>query len=202
MLVFPDDVPNSTSEYLQLTGGTSISGGVIDVNAGSHYVDTKLTFMRPTDVTVKIRQNGGDSECGVISVFPQTTAQHSGYTAGIGWWGNEADSSGHFGAGVDGSISRYGDNNGKTSSWHTVRINVAADDKVYFYLDGELRHTVADNKYKSGIIRLGNSCHSYQYKILEVKQGKPTRESHATLLVESIHIPKQSGGPICSDGVG
>ena len=181
MLGFLDDVPNSTNEYSQPTGGTSISHGVISVNAGNHYVDTKQTFTRPADVTVKIRQNGGDSECGVISVFPQTTAQHSGYTAGIGWWGNETDSPGHFGVGVDGSIARYGANNGKTSTWHTVRINVAKDGKVYYYLDGELRHTVADNKYWSGIIRLGNSCCDYQYKILDVKQGTLAMAAHTMI---------------------
>ena len=181
MLGFSDDVPNSTSEYLQLTGGTSISSGVINVNAGSHYVDTNQTFTRPADVTVKLRQNGGDSECGVISVFPQTTAQHSGYTAGIGWWGNEAGSPGHFGAGVDGSIARYGDNNGTTSTWHTVRINVAADGKVYYYLDNELRYTLADNKYNSGIIRLGNSCRDYQYKVVNVKQGTLTMAAHTLM---------------------
>jgi hypothetical protein len=149
------------------TAGTSISNNIINVNQGNYYVDTKRVFKRPADVSVQIRQNGGSSECGVISVFPQTSTRHSGYNAGIGWWAK------YFGAGVDGSISRYGDNNGKTSSWHTVRINVASDGKVYYFLDGKLRYKVANNKYQSGVIRLGNNCRNFQYRNLVVKQAKP-----------------------------
>ena len=52
----------------------------------------------------------------IATLFPQTTDRHSGYSAGIGWWAD------YFGAGVDGSISTYGDNNGATSDWHTIRI--------------------------------------------------------------------------------
>jgi len=151
--------------FAQPTGGTSLLSGVINTNQGSYYVDTKRIFKRPADVSVKIRQNGGSPECGVISIFPQSSKRHSGYNAGIGWWAH------YFGAGVDGSISKYGGNNGATSSWHTVRINVAADGNVYFYLDGNLRHKVSNNKYMSGIIRLGYDCRNYQYKDLTVKTG-------------------------------
>ena len=115
-------------------------------------------------MSVKIRQRGGSPECGVVALFPRTTSRHSGYNAGIGWWRN------YFGAGVDGSIGKKGDNNGKTSDWHTVRINAKANGYVDFYLDGRKRYTVRNNKYKRGIVRLGNDCRGFEYKDLEVKQ--------------------------------
>ena len=67
-----------------------------------------------------------------LSVHGETKTMHSGYHAFPGGWGN------YFGAGVDGSYARRGDSNGATNSWHTVRINAAADGKVSFYLDGAI----------------------------------------------------------------
>ena len=143
---------SSKSEFNTPTKFSSIGSGVVFVGAGNYYVETKKTFSRPADVTVKVRQMDGSQECGVVSVFPQAKARHSGYNAGVGWWGA------YFGAGVDGSISKYGKTNGATSKWHTLRINVAADGKVYYYLDSQLRWSVSDNKYQTGVIRLGYNC--------------------------------------------
>jgi hypothetical protein len=139
---------------------------VIHTNQGNYYVDTKQTFRRPADVTVMMKQVGDSNnpECGVISVFPQRHSRHSGYNAGIGWWRH------YFGAGINGHIRHYGKNNGATNVWHTVRINVAADGMVYYYLDGQLRHKVADNRYQEGKVRLGFNCRAYEYKDLKVHE--------------------------------
>merc|ERR1712216_382275 len=111
----------------------------------------------------KIRLSSGSNECGVLNIFPQNTARHTGYNAGVGWWAN------YFGAGVDGAIGRRGNNAGNNlRQWHTVRINVAADGKVYFYINGQLRHTIVHNRYKSGKIRFGNGCRDFQIKDVEV----------------------------------
>ena len=46
---------------------------------------------------------------------------------------------------------------------------MAADGKVYFYLDGSLRATRTDFKYTSGVVQLGKNCRHYQYKNLVVR---------------------------------
>jgi len=169
------EVPASTAGFLH-SGSVSFSQGIISTRQGSSYAETRQTFHRPADVSVQIKQNGGSAECGVVCVFPQRKVRHSGYNAGTGWWRS------YFGAGVDGSIAKRGSNNGATSSWHTVRINVAADGKVYFYLDGALRYTATDNKYKSGVIRLGkDNCRSFQYRNLVVSSGGVTCTKLSTL---------------------
>jgi hypothetical protein len=159
-------VPESSAGFKQPTSGTSFYQKEVYVKQGNFYVDTQMKFERPVDVSVKIKQTDGNDECGVIAVFPQKNTRHSGYNAGIGWWHK------YFGAGVDGSIKRYGAS-GTTKTWHTVRIWASDDGKVYFYLDGKLQQTITDNKYQSGVIRLGSSCRNYQYKDLVVKGGVP-----------------------------
>merc|ERR1711985_106828 len=125
----------TSSEWNQPTGGTSFpSSGVIQTNQGGYYVDTKETFHRPVDMSVELYQTSGSNECGVVALFPQNTNRHSGYNAGVGWWAH------YFGAGVDGSITNYGTDGGATSGWQTVRINAAADGKVYYYLGGSLKY--------------------------------------------------------------
>ena len=157
-------VPASTSSFTY-TKGVGFSSGVLTTTAGRSVATTKQVFTRPVDISVMLRQTSGGAECGVVRLFPQTGARHSGYNAGIGWWAH------HFGAGKDGSISKYGGNNGATSSWHTVRINAASDGYVYFYLDGSLRHKIKDNSYQKGTISLGHNCRNYEYKNLIVRQG-------------------------------
>ena len=99
------------------TGATGIGfvGNTIRTKRGKYFVDTKQVFTRPADLSIQIRQNGGSSECGVVSLFPQSNTRHSGYNAGVGWWRK------YFGAGIDGSIAKRGNNNGRTDQWHTVK---------------------------------------------------------------------------------
>ena len=144
----------------------SFAGRVATVRQGSAYIETKQVFKRPLDVTASIRQSSGGNECGVLSVFPRNSARHSGYNAGVGWWRN------YFGAGADGSIGKRGGNAGNNlRAWHKIRINVAADGKVYFYVNGQLRHTVVNNRYRSGRIRFGNNCRDFQIKDVNVCTG-------------------------------
>jgi hypothetical protein len=144
----------------------SFHAGIATVRQGSAYIQTKQTFRRPLDVSAKIRQTSGGNECGVMQLFPRNGARHTGYNAGVGWWRN------HFGAGVDGRIGRRGNNAGNNlRAWHTVRINAAADGKVYFYINGQLRYSIVDNRYKSGHIRFGKGCRDYQIKDVQVCTG-------------------------------
>jgi len=153
----------STSEWEQPTAGTTFpSSTVVQANQGSYYVDTKNSFNRPVDISVEMYQSSSSPECGVVALFPQTTTRHSGYNAGVGWWGDK------FGAGVDGSITNYGNDAGSTSGWQTVRINAAADGNVYFYLGGVLKYTASNNNYQSGIVRFGNNCRNFQYRNFRV----------------------------------
>jgi hypothetical protein len=141
---------------------------VIETFQGNYFVETSKVYERPVDVSVQMRLVSGSNECGVVAVFPKTRARHSGYTAGVGWWSN------YFGAGVDGRIARYGNNGGNNlKQWHLVRINVADNGKVYFYLNGQLRRTITDNRYRRGKIRLGNGCRMYQYRDLTIKNNLP-----------------------------
>jgi len=111
---------------------------------------------------VDMRQSDGqNSECGAIAVFPNSSARHSGYNAGLGWWGS------NFGTGSPDAAKR-GNTNGAISDWHTIRISVLQDGKVNYYLDGSLRHTDNDSKYTSGKIRLGNNCREFAYKNLKI----------------------------------
>jgi len=166
----------TSSEWNQPTSGTSFpSSGVIQTNQGGYYVDTKETFHRPVDMSVELYQTSGSNECGVVALFPQNTNRHSGYNAGVGWWAH------YFGAGVDGSITNYGTDGGATSGWQTVRINAAADGKVYYYLGGSLKYTATNNNYQSGIIRLGNNCRNFQYRNLVVTTNTDAPTSTPTL---------------------
>ena len=85
----------STPCFKRLTGGTSFSGSIISIKSGNNYIDTRQVFHRPVDMSVKIKQNGGSSECGLVALFPQSLSRHSGYHAFVGEWAN------YFGAGVD-----------------------------------------------------------------------------------------------------
>ena len=133
----------------------------------AHYAETKIQFTRPVDVSVNMRQTGASSpECGVLAVFPPDTGRHSGYSAGIGWSGDG------FGTGIGASTEKtstvvHGTN------WHTVRIVLAPDGGVFFYLDGHLKREVASNtQFTSGVVRLGNNGHDYQFTNLIIKEGE------------------------------
>jgi len=65
--------------------------------------------------------------------------------------------------------------NRASSDYQTLRINAAADGKVYYYLDGKLKHQVSDASLKSGKIRLGNNCRNFQYKNLRIRRQYPTK---------------------------
>ena len=160
-----DGTPLATGQSAwKIKGSAAWSSGAVTVPAGSSYVETKETFHRPLDVTVQMRQShgSGSGECGVVSVFPSNEARHSGYNAGMGWWSNR------FGAG-NGNAHAHGAGVNHANNWHTVRINIAADGKTYYYLNGQLRHTVSDNSaWSAGHIRFGNNCRSFEYKDLKV----------------------------------
>ena len=100
--------------------------------------------------------NSGSPECGVVAVFPDSTARHSGYNAGIGWWSD------HYGVGHAAATEKSNLIHG--NQWQTVRINVAADGNTYFYLNGELEHTTTDDLGSSGSIRFGNNCRDFDYR--------------------------------------
>jgi hypothetical protein len=160
-----DGTPLATGQSAwKIKGSVAWSSGGVTVPAGSSYVETKETFHRPLDVTVQMRQShgSGSGECGVVSVFPNNESRHSGYNAGMGWWSNR------FGAG-NGNAAAHGAGVNHANNWHTVRINIAADGKTYYYLNGQLRHTVSDNSaWSAGHIRFGNNCRSFDYKDLKV----------------------------------
>lgn len=125
------------NQFRKRTGGVSFVGSEVRVAQGNYFADTKQRFTRPTDMSIQLHQWGGSSECGVVSLFPQRNARHSGYNAGTGWWGR------YFGAGRDGSIGRRGGipaNN--ANRWNTVRINARADGWVDFYLNGARRYRI------------------------------------------------------------
>ena len=71
--------PNSDGDAVMLQPGAS--------------VQTKEVFHRPVDIEVDMYQTQGSSECGVVQLFPQTGQRHTGYNAGVGWWGNQYDHS-------------------------------------------------------------------------------------------------------------
>jgi len=150
--------------FSQPTTHTSFYKGEVYVKQGNYFVETRQTFERPVDVSVKVKQTDGGQECGLVQVFPQARTRHSGYNSFVGGWRS------YLGAGVDNSISRAGAS-GTTSDWHTIRIWASDDGKVYFYLDGELRRTISHNSYQRGVIRFGYNCRNYQYKDLVVKGG-------------------------------
>jgi len=173
----PDDTQASASSVAQGTIAmvntefNHASNGVFTgtgMRITSGYVDTKRTFQRPVDMSVDMLQvDTSSDECGVVALFPPSTGRHSGYNAGVGWWGQ------YFGTGAPGATTS-GKMPSTTKEWHTVRINAAADGKVYFYVDGELRRTVDHNQYQSGVIRLGNNCRNFEYKNLVVtEQAQP-----------------------------
>jgi len=151
---------------LKIVGSADIkSNGDVVVNEGASYVETERTYSRPIDVSVEMRQSDGKSpECGVVAVFPSSTARHSGYNAGIGWWGS------HFGTGSPGPAKR-GDTNSDTSYWHTVRISVLENGLVKYYIDGIHRHTDTSNEFTKGKIRLGNNCRQFTYRNLKVVES-------------------------------
>merc|ERR1719263_1386351 len=88
------------------------------------------------------------TECGVLQLFPQANTRHTGYNAGLNWWTH------FFGAGVNHAIASRGSMDGKGFEWNNVRIHAKADGNVDFYLNGELRYTVYDNRYQYGTIRV------------------------------------------------
>ena len=70
---------------------------------------------------------------------------------------------------MDGKIAKYGASP-EVDKWHKVRINAAGDGHVYFYLDGQLRWKVKDDKYNHGVARFGNGCRNFEMKNLMVKE--------------------------------
>ena len=110
----------------------------------------------------------GSAACGVVAVFPTSVVRHSGYNAGLGWFGGDG-----FGTGAPGATKSATHMHG--NNWNTVRIRVDQYGLVRFYLNGVLKRSEADNTYTSGIIRLGNNCQTYQYKnVLIHRAGLPT----------------------------
>ena len=95
------------------SAGTSWSGNVLSVAAGSFSVHTKKSFTRPVDMNVQMRQNGGSPECGTVALFPTAGTRHSGYNAGLGGWGNG------FFVGAPSPVKAATFVHGST--WHTVR---------------------------------------------------------------------------------
>ncbi len=153
------------TQFRKRTGGVHYSGNEVRINQGNYFADTKQTFTRPADMSIQLHQWGGGSECGVVSLFPQRRARHSGYNAGVGWWGR------YFGAGVDGRIGRRGTINGHNANrWNTVRINARADGWVDFYLNGRRNYRVKDNRYRSGVVRIGFGCRRFRFRNLRVRQ--------------------------------
>jgi hypothetical protein len=124
-------------------------------------------FTRPLDFSIKMRQTSGKPECGVVSLFPNSKARHSGYGAGVGWWSNQ------FGTSAGGKFMGNKVIVHK-AAWQTVRIYAAADGKVYYYLNGGLERTITDNKLTKGVIRLGNGCADWEYKDIVLKDKKDT----------------------------
>jgi hypothetical protein len=160
------------NQFVKKTRGVHFSGSEVRINQGNYFADTKQTFTRPADMSIQLHQWGGSSECGVVSLFPQRRARHSGYNAGVGWWGR------YFGAGKDGSIGRRGRIPGNNANrWNTVRINARADGWVDFYLNGSRRYRIKDNRYKSGVVRVGYGCRRFRFRNLRVTQGSKSRGS-------------------------
>lgn len=171
----------SMAQRLWHSSGAHFHNGIITVNSGSAYVQTRKSYNRPVDVEAQIRQTHGGYECGVLALFPQNGHRHSGYNAGVGWWRH------YFGAGVDGHIGRHGHSGNIRHHWRRVRINARSDGYVDFYMDGHLRYRVKDNKYHHGPVRFGKSCRQFQIRKLTVRggnsarvrlvsQGRPTRQ--------------------------
>jgi hypothetical protein len=140
-------------------------------------------------MSIQLHQWGGSSECGVVSLFPQRNARHSGYNAGTGWWGR------YFGAGRDGSIGKRGGipaNN--ANRWNTVRINARADGWVDFYLNGSRRYRIRDNRYKSGVVRVGYGCRRFRFRNLRVKCRGCSKGSRKTVKSSGVRrLALQSG---------
>jgi hypothetical protein len=147
------------------SSAAKFSNGVLTFKGGPNYISTVQQFTRPLDVSIKMRQTSGKPECGVVSIFPDSSTRHSGYNAGLGWWGNG------FGTAVGGKPHKTKIIVHK-AAWQTVRIYAAADGKVYYYLNGALERTETDSKYTKGGIRLGNNCVGWQYKDIVVKTGQ------------------------------
>jgi hypothetical protein len=89
-------VPANSAGFVKKTGGVSFTSNYVRTRQGNYFADTKQTFHRPADMSIQIHQQGGGHECGVVSLFPRSRTRHSGYNAGVGWWGR------YFGAGVNG----------------------------------------------------------------------------------------------------
>ena len=88
-----------------------VATDTIHVDGGSHYVETKEVFQRPLDMQVEVLADDTEHpECSVVSLFPTSTARHSGYNAGINWWSSPhaSHATAKFGAGVDRSLHHYG----------------------------------------------------------------------------------------------
>ena len=154
-----------TSTDFKKASGATWFNNTLTVKAGSYYVDSTRTFTRPVDLTVEMKQiSSGGAQCGIVALFPTSTARHSGYNAGVGWGGNV------FGTAVAGAISKPA-NGVYATNWNTVRINAAKDGKVYFFVNGVLKKTETNRKYNSGVIRLGNNCRDYLYRNVRVRSS-------------------------------
>merc|ERR1719230_1068043 len=137
--------------------GVSLSNGVAtsNVNGGSSdYMRTLATYSRPLTVTFKARKAAGSDECVAFQIFPQSSARHTGYNFGFGWWAH------YQGAGIDGSIDRYGAD-GTISDFQEYKA-VLTTDTVTFYRNGQEFWSRADNRYQSGQIMIGHSCRKWQ----------------------------------------
>jgi len=160
-------------DQMKMVGGAKeshLTPGAIYVSAGSGYAESDIEFQRPIDMTVMMKQdkNAGGifhksiAECGVVQVFPQANARHTGYNAGTSWWRTQ------FGAGVDGAIAGRGSMGNNGFEWNKIRINAKADGKVDYYMNGKLMYTAVDNKYQSGKIRVGFGCMGYEFKDITI----------------------------------
>jgi hypothetical protein len=155
------------------------------VSAGAAWATTKEVFSRDKpgglEVSVELKLTAGSNECGLLTVFPQSGSRHSGYNSFVGGW------RGYFGAGVDsaGPARKYG-KTGDLKQWQKLRIKFANeqnDKKVYFYLNDETtpRHSVNDNRYTKGTIRLGHNCRNFEYRKLIV-DGKEIAMTEANFV--------------------
>jgi hypothetical protein len=195
-----------TDSNFRLEAGSKINAatGELEVPHGHGFAETSKTFERPLEVSVMMKQDntkGGQTwaECGVLQVFPQAAARHTGYNAGTNWWHR------HFGAGVDGAIGQEGlmttgnTRQGKNMQyeWNEVKIRALEGGKVEFYLNGELRKTVTDWKYNNGFIRMGYGCRHYRFKDLVVKSlAKTLNHGMQTIPVTNHHWTTANGGQI------
>ena len=155
---------------------------------GNAYIQTKKIYTRPVDIRAVIRLGELTPECGVVNLFPQTSARHSGYNAGVGWWKK------YFGAGIDKSIKKRG-SSGDLSRWQTVRINARKNGWVLFYLNGKLRYRLKSRRYQKGKIRLGMGCRKFEMKRLTVRGGRPKSSKCASKVWWQCLSAKHEGMP-------